>query len=82
MSELINDISQRKEMIKSVIQQLHDGKTVEEVKTEFASVIKDADAGVIADAEQMLINEGIPVEDIQMLCSVHSAVFREALDQQ
>jgi len=82
MSELINNSTQRKEKIKSVIQQLHEGKTVDEVKAEFADVIKDADAGAIADAEQLLINEGVPVEDIQMLCNVHSAVFRETLDRQ
>ena len=33
----------------------------------------------IGEIEQALINEGMPVEEIQRLCDVHVAVFRESL---
>ena len=36
MNEYINDQTKRKETLKRLIRQLHEGKTVEEVKEEFA----------------------------------------------
>ena len=36
----------------------------------------------IAAAEQDLIEEGLLREEIQRLCDVHLAVFREALERQ
>ena len=44
MSESINNREYRKNVIKQVIKELHDGKTVEEVKQKF----EDAFAGVSA----------------------------------
>lgn len=82
MSEFINNYSQRKETIKEALKQIHAGRPYQEVKQVFAEVLQNASAQEIAEIEQALISEGLPVEDIQYLCDVHVAMFRESLDQQ
>ncbi len=80
MSEYINNHTQRKEALKRMIRQLHEGKTVEEVKGEFAALLKEVSATEIAEIEQALIAEGMPEMEIKRLCDVHTAVFAEALE--
>lgn len=82
MSEHINNVSRRKEALKEVIKRLHAGETVEELKSEFGHAIAGATAGDIADAERALISEGISVGEIQRLCDLHVAVFRDSLDEE
>jgi len=82
MSEFINNASQRKDKIKNALKRIHDGEAYEDVKQEFADVLSTATAQEISDIEQTLIEEGMPVEDIQYLCDVHVAMFRESLDKQ
>ncbi len=38
--------------------------------------------GEIADAERAMIAEGVPVGEIQRLCDLHVAVFRDSLDEE
>ena len=80
MSELINNVSKRKNKIKQALQRIHAGEPYENVKQEFADVLGNATPQEISDIEQTLIAEGMPVEDIQYLCDVHVAMFRESLD--
>lgn len=40
MSEFINNREHRQEILKEVIKELHDGKSVQEVKDKFAAVIE------------------------------------------
>ncbi len=82
MSEYINNQTKRKETLKRVIRQLHAGKSVEEVKGEFAALLQDVGATDIATIEQELVEEGMPAEEIKHLCDVHVAVFRESLEEQ
>lgn len=82
MSEFINNHSLRKEKLKEALWQIHEGKPYQEVKAVFKDILSNASAGEIAEIEQALITEGLPVEDIQYLCDVHVAMFRESLDQQ
>lgn len=82
MSEFINNQAQRKQAIKNIIRQLHDGKTVEDVKAQFATLLDQTDGEEISRVEQLLIDEGLPVSEVQRLCDVHTTVFREALDKQ
>jgi len=82
MSEHINNASQRKEALKKVIQRLHAGETVEELQEKFGQVIRGATASEIAEAERALIAEGVSVSEIQRLCDLHVAVFRESLDEE
>lgn len=80
MSEYINNHTQRKEALKRMIRQLHEGKSVEEVKGEFAALLKEVSATEIAEIEQALVAEGLPEMEIKRLCDVHTAVFAEALE--
>ena len=82
MSEHINNVSRRKEALKEVIKRLHAGESVEELKSEFGQAIAGATAGDIADAERAMISEGVSVGEIQRLCDLHVAVFRETLDEE
>ncbi len=82
MSEHINNASKRKEALKMVIKRLHQGETVEKLQKEFSEVIQGATAAEIAEAERAMISEGVTVNEIQRLCDLHVAVFREFLDQE
>ena len=88
MSEYMNNQTermngvQRKETLKRLIRQLHEGRTVEDVKEEFAALLRDVGATEVAEIEQALIAEGLPESEVKRLCDVHVAVFRESLDAQ
>ena len=82
MSEYIDNISRRKQLLKEALSGLHEGRSVAEVQETFAELVKIASYNDIAEAEQMLIQEGLPVVEIQKLCDLHVAVVRDALDAQ
>ncbi|MBU5439916.1 DUF438 domain-containing protein [Tissierella sp. MSJ-40] len=81
MSELINNREYRQNMLKEVIKELHEGKTVEEVKGKFAKVIEGVSPTEISEMEQQLVKEGLPIEEIQNLCDVHAAVFKGSIEE-
>jgi hypothetical protein len=82
MSEYIDNASKRKQALKEVIRRLHDGESVENLQARFSDVIRGVSAAEIAEAERALIADGVPVSEIQRLCDLHVAVFREALDEE
>lgn len=81
MSELINNREYRQEKLKEVIRELHEGKTVEEVREKFAEVIEGVSAKEISMMEVELVKEGLPIEEIQNLCNVHAAVFKGSIEE-
>lgn len=81
MSEFINNREHRQKVLKELIQQLHDGKSVDEVKSQFEETFKDVSANEISAAEQALIMEGMPVTEIQRLCDVHASVFKGSIEE-
>ena len=68
-------------MVKEIILELHQGKPVEEVKAKFNAIAKELDAAELSLIEQNLINEGLEIKEVQRLCDVHAAVFRDALEK-
>lgn len=80
MSELINNREYRQKVLKELIMELHNGKGVEEVKSKFEKLIEGISASEISEMEQNLIMEGMPVEEVQRLCDVHSAVFKGSIE--
>lgn len=82
MSEYINNSAKREEQLKEIIKQLHAGRAFSDLKDTFQDLLKGASAQEIVHIEQALIAEGLPVEQIQFLCDVHVALFKEALDTQ
>lgn len=89
MSELINNReemapqrSARQEMLKQIIKELHAGKDVEEVKARFQEAVGDVSVSEISELEHALMTEeGIPVSEVQRLCSVHTAVFKGSIEE-
>lgn len=81
MSEFINNKEHRQKALKEIILELHSGKTVDEVKARFAELIKGVTASEIAEMEQALIKEGMPVSHIQNLCDVHASVFKGSIEE-
>lgn len=81
MSEEINNREYRQKVLKELISQLHDGKSSDEVKDRFAAVFGNVSAEEIAQAEQALITNGLPVSEVQRLCDVHAAVFKGSIEE-
>jgi len=81
MSGLLSNKEDKKEILKLLIKRLHEGADPEEMKEKFREVIKDITPTEIARIEQELVKEGMPREEIQRLCDVHLAVFRESLEK-
>ena len=72
----------KKKIMKKIIAQLHSGTPVSEVKETFKRVLGGIGPLEIVKIEQELIKEGMPRQEIQRLCDVHLAVFREQLEKQ
>jgi len=89
MSELINNREQslenkaeRQEMLKEIIKELHAGKNVDEVKAKFEEAVGDVTVVEISQLERALMQEeGIPVAEVQRLCSVHAAIFKGSIEE-
>ena len=65
----------RIEQLKAYLRRLGEGEDLESVRKDFVSTFSDVDAHEIMDAEQQLMAEGTPLEEVQRLCDVHSALF-------
>ena len=76
MSEYITNREYRQKVLKEIIRELHNGRTADEVKARFEALIQGVSAAEIAEMEQALVHEGMPVSEIQKLCDVHAAVFQ------
>jgi DUF438 domain-containing protein len=81
MSAEINNREYRQQVLRELISQLHEGKTVDEVKGRFAEVFENVSVEEIAQAEKALIQSGLPVSEIQRLCDVHAAVFKGSIEE-
>ena len=81
MSKEINNREYRKTVIERLIRQLHEGKTVEDVKAQFEEAFTGVSASEISEAEQALIAGGMPVSEVQRLCDVHAAVFKGSIKE-
>lgn len=79
MSEEINNRQYRQEVIRTLLAELHAGKTVDEVKGKFKAAFSGVSGAEIAEAEQALVANGLPVTEVQRLCDVHAAVFRDSI---
>ncbi len=81
MSEFINNSELRKQALKDILRQIHEGKPFEDVKELFEQTFQGVSADEISKAEAALIEEGVSVEQIQDLCDVHAAVFKGSIEQ-
>lgn len=69
----------RVEFIKRVLKELHEGRSLEEIKEKYSDLLSTISSLEIVMAEQELVKEGIPIADILKLCDLHLELFRKAL---
>jgi DUF438 domain-containing protein len=72
----------RQTQLKEIVQDLHVGSDIKVVQKRFAELIRNVSPEEIAQMEQSLIAEGVPVEQVQKVCDVHVQVFEQALGRQ
>lgn len=75
-------VEYRQERLKEIVQDLHEGSNIKAVRKRFAELIRNVSPEEIAQMEQALIAEGVPVEQVQKVCDVHVQVFEQALGRQ
>ncbi|OPA79451.1 PAS domain S-box protein [Paenibacillus selenitireducens] len=89
MSEMINNReqqakvqSERQHILKDIIKQLHQGAPEEAVRERFKQAVGNISVAEISQLEEALMKEeGIPVSEVQRLCSVHASIFEGSIDQ-
>jgi len=82
MGELIHNHDEKQTKLRDIVQQLSAGSDVKAVKRDFDRLIRNVSPEEIAALEQGLIDEGVPVEQVQELCDIHVSVFQSALERQ
>lgn len=82
MSKFMGNPEERKRALKELIRRLHEGADPQEMKARFEEVVGRTTPAELARIEEELIKEGMPREEIQRLCDVHLAVFRESLEKE
>lgn len=70
------------EKIKSYLKRLDKGESLESVRADFKIEFRTVDASEIMEAEQQLLKEGTPLEQMQRLCDVHSALFHGSTNEE
>ena len=80
MSELINNAKKRKDLLKHMILQLHQGEAPGEVRKQLVRLLGQVPYGDVVEVEQELISEGLPQEEVLKLCDVHSEALKGTLD--
>ena len=81
MSELINNSQKRKELLKHMILQLHEGEAPDLVRKRLVEVLKTIPYDEVVEVEQELISEGLPEEEVLKFCDIHSMVLDGHIDQ-
>lgn len=71
----------RKEILGKLLKKLHEGADPEKIKEEFKRTLGDVPPTEIAQAEEELVKEGMPREEIQRFCDIHLAVLKESLEK-
>ncbi len=82
MGEGIGTNKLKEQELRKIIKDLNEGSDIKKVKRDFDKLIRDISPEEIANVEQSLIDEGVPVEHVQKLCDIHVQVFDDALKKQ
>ena len=82
MSELINNSERRKELLKHLILQLHEGQAPEDVRQSLIRLLGQVPYHEVVEVEQSLIDGGLPAAEVLKLCDVHGAALQGQIDTQ
>ena len=80
MSELINNASKRRELLKHLILQLHKGEAADQVRTQLQRVLGQVPYDEVMAVEKELIDEGLPLTEVLKMCDIHSAALKGGID--
>jgi DUF438 domain-containing protein len=81
MSELLNNSRKRKDLLKHMILQLHNGEAPDLVRKRLVELLTSIPYDEVVEVEQELISEGLPVEEVLKLCDIHQMVLDGHIDQ-
>lgn len=65
----------RNTKLKNLILRLNQGEDLERVRADFVRDFESVSVHDIVKAEQGLIDDGLPMQEVQKLCDLHSALF-------
>jgi len=80
MSELIEHARRRKDLLKHMILQIHQGAAPDQVRTRIVRLMGQVPYSDVVEVEQELVNEGVPTEEILRLCDLHGEALKGAID--
>lgn len=81
MGELIDNAGKKREILKDLIRRLHGGQSQNEVRGQLQHLLGSIPYDDVVKAEQELISEGLPAEEVIKLCDIHTAVLKGSIDQ-
>jgi len=81
MSEIIKNSQKRKELLKHMILQLHQGEAPELVRKRLVELLRNVPYDEVVEVEQELISEGLPEEEVLKFCDIHTMVLDGHIDQ-
>lgn len=83
MSEIINNSSQRKELLRHLLLRLHEGDSPEVLRQRLIEVLRTIPYNEVVEVEQELINSDALTEaEILDFCDLHTAVLDGSIDLQ
>ncbi|MEA4950082.1 MAG: DUF438 domain-containing protein, partial [Petrimonas sp.] len=81
MSEIINNSSQRKELLRHLLLRLHEGENPEVLRQRLIEVLRNIPYNEVVEVEQELINsDALTEEEILDFCDLHTAVLDGSID--
>ena len=82
MSELINNTEKRKELLKHMILQIHEGEAPDMVREQLIRLMSKIPYGEVVEVEQALISEGtLTDEEVLKFCDLHTEALEGHIDQ-
>jgi DUF438 domain-containing protein len=63
-----------------MILQLHKGEAPEQVRKQLVQLMGKVPYGIVVEAEQELISEGLPMQEVLTLCDIHGEALKGIID--
>ncbi|MDD3727880.1 MAG: DUF438 domain-containing protein [Dysgonamonadaceae bacterium] len=81
MSELINNASQRKDKLRSLLLKLHAGENVDSIRKQLIEALTDIPYNEVVEVEQEMIDGNLLTEEeILEFCDLHTAILDGSID--
>ena len=82
MSEFINNSSQRKDKLRSLLLRVHAGENIDSIRQELIEALTGIPYNEVVEVEQEMINDNVLTEDeILQFCDIHTDILDGKIDQ-